>query len=202
MIKTLKKIKYFFEGKYISVNINKISKQWFGNQYGGFYLAQNSIDKSSIFYSIGIGEDISFDEGIMDRYGCKVFAFDPTPKSVVWVKENVTTQNFVFSPIGVAKEKGSRKFYLPTNNSHVSGSIHDIKTINNSNSIDLKFDSLSNIMKDNNHSKLDLLKMDIEGAEYEVIDHIQKNNIDIKKILVEFHPHFEKDLKKENRKSN
>ena len=192
MIKTLKKIKYFFEGKYISININKISKQWFGNQYGGFYLAQNSIDKSSIAYSIGIGEDISFDKGIMDRYGCKVFAFDPTPKSVVWVKENVTTQNFVFSPIGVAKEKGSRKFYLRTNNNHVSGSIHDIKTINNSNSIDLKFDSLSNIMKDNNHSKLDLLKMDIEGAEYEVIDHIQKNNIDIKQILVEFHPHFEK----------
>jgi len=133
MIKTLKKIKYFFEGKYIPVNINKISKQWFGNQYGGFYLAQNSIDKSSIVYSIGIGEDISFDEGIMDRYGCKVFAFDPTPKSVVWVKENVTSQNFVFSPIGLAKEKGSRKFYLPTNNNHVSGSIHDIKTINNLN---------------------------------------------------------------------
>ena len=201
MIKTLKKIKYFFEGKYISVNINKISKQWFGNQYGGFYLAQNSIDKSSIVYSIGIGEDISFDEGIMDRYGCKVFAFDPTPKSVVWVKENVTTQNFVFSPIGVAKEKGSRKFYLPTNNNHVSGSIHDIKTINNSNSIDLRFDSLSNIMKDNNHLKLDLLKMDIEGAEYEVIDHIQKNNIDIKQILVEFHPHFEKDGKKKTKKA-
>jgi FkbM family methyltransferase len=201
MIKTLKKIKYFFEGKYISVNINKISKQWFGNQYGGFYLAQNSIDKSSIVYSVGIGEDISFDEGIMDRYGCKVFAFDPTPKSVVWVKENVTTQNFVFSPIGVAKEKGSRKFYLPTNNNHVSGSIHDIKTINNSNSINLRFDSLSNIMKDNNHLKLDLLKMDIEGAEYEVIDHIQKNNIDIKQVLVEFHPHFEKDGKKKTKKA-
>ena len=44
------------------------------------------------------------------------------------------------------------------------------------NSIDLKFDPHSNIMKDNNYSKLDLLKMDIEGAEYEVIDHIQKNN--------------------------
>lgn len=201
MIKTLKKIKYFFEGKYIPVIINKISKQWFGNQYGGFYLAQNSIDKSSIVYSIGIGEDISFDKAIMDRYGCKVFAFDPTPKSVVWVKDNVAAQNFVFSPIGVAKEKGSRKFYLPINNNHVSGSIHDIKTINNSNSIDLKFDSLSNIMKDNNHSKLDLLKMDIEGAEYEVIDHIQKNNIDIKQILVEFHPHFEKDGKKKTKKA-
>jgi FkbM family methyltransferase len=201
MIKTLKKIKYFFEGKYISVNINKISKQWFGNQYGGFYLAQNSIDKLSVIYSVGIGEDISFDEGIMDSYGCKVFAFDPTPKSVVWVKENVTTENFVFSPIGIAKEKGSRKFYLPTNNNHVSGSLHDIKTVNNSNSIDLRFDSLSNIMKDNNHLKLDLLKMDIEGAEYEVIDHIQKNNIDIKQILVEFHPHFEKDGKKKTKKA-
>ena len=195
MIKTIKKVKYFLEGKYISVHINKIPKQWFGNNYGGFYLAQQSIEKSSIVYSIGIGEDISFDIELMDTYGCNVFAFDPTPKSVLWVKENVTTPNFVFSPIGVAKEKGVQKLYLPINDNHVSGSLHDIKTINTSNTIDLKFDTLMNIMEANNHSKIDVLKMDIEGAEYEVIDNIHNHNIDIKQILVEFHPHLLKNGK-------
>ena len=195
MIKTIKKVKYFLEGKYISVHINKIPKQWFGNNYGGFYLAQQSIEKSSIVYSIGIGEDISFDIELMATYGCNVFAFDPTPKSVLWVKENVTTPNFVFSPIGVAKEKGVQKLYLPINDNHVSGSIHDIKTINTSNTIDLKFDTLMNIMEANNHSKIDVLKMDIEGAEYEVIDNIHNHNIDIKQILVEFHPHLLKNGK-------
>ena len=64
---------------------------------GGFYLAQKSIEKSSIVYSIGIGEDISFDIELMDTYGCNIFAFDPTPKSVLWVKENVTSPNFFFT---------------------------------------------------------------------------------------------------------
>ena len=43
----------------------------------------------------------------------------------------------------------------------------------------------------NNHDKIDVLKMDIEGSEYEVIEHIKKHQIDIKQILVEFHPHLE-----------
>ena len=201
MVKSLKKIKNFLNGRYIFVKIKKISKHWHGNQYGGFYLAKNSLDKSSITYSIGIGNDISFDEEIMDSYGCKVFAFDPTPKSVEWVKENVSRQKFIFSPIGIANKGGTRKFYLPKNSNHISGSINHVKTINASNSIDLKFESLKKVMKDNNHLKLDLLKMDIEGSEYEVIDHIEENNIDIKQILVEFHPHLEKNGKNKTKQA-
>ena len=195
MVKYLRVIKNILIGRYIFVKTKKISKQWIGNHYGGFYLAKNSLNKSSITYSIGIGNDISFDEEIMDSFGCKVFAFDPTPKSVEWVKQNVSRKKFIFSPVGIANKCGTRKFYLPKNSNHISGSINHVKTINNSNSIDLKFESLKNVMKDNNHLKLDLLKMDIEGAEYEVIDHIEENNIDIKQILVEFHPHFEKNGK-------
>ena len=92
-----------------------------------------------------------------------------------------------------------RKFYLPINDNHVSGSLYDLKTINTSNIIDLKFDTLMNIMQANNHLKIDVLKMDIEGAEYEVIDSIQNHNIDIKQILVEFHPHLQKNGKKKTK---
>ena len=41
-------------------------------------------------------------------------------------------------------------------------------------------------MKELGHKKLDLLKLDIEGAEYEVIESIIEDNLDIKLICVEF----------------
>jgi hypothetical protein len=40
------------------------------------------------------------------------------------------------------------------------------------------------------HDRIDILKMDIEGAEYQVIDDIIKSNIDIGQILIEFHHRF------------
>ena len=51
-------------------------------------------------------------------------------------------------------------------------------------------------MKSNNHNYLDLLKMDIEGSEYEVIENILNNSIKINQIVVEFHPHLIKNGRK------
>jgi FkbM family methyltransferase len=190
MIKTLKKIKYFFEGKYIIVNQIKKDKQWFGNLYGGFYVANGSLCENSIVYSLGIGEDVSFDLDIIEKYNCKIFAYDPTPKSVKWVNKNISNKNFSFSPIGISDEKGTKLFYLPKKSNHVSGSLKKINTVNESNGVKLQFDTLKNQIIKNNHKKIDLLKMDIEGSEYDVIDSILNEKIEIDQILVEFHPHL------------
>jgi FkbM family methyltransferase len=196
MIKFLRKIKHLLKGIYIPVKIKRIEKRWYGNNYGGFYLYDKNLDNTSVIYSIGIGEDVSFDMELINKFKCKVFAYDPTPKSVKWVDKIVNKDNFIFHPLGVANQKGEREFYLPKNQNHVSGSINNINSVEIKNSIKLNFDSLNNLMKLKNHNKIDVLKMDIEGAEYEVIDHIKKYQLDIKQILVEFHPHFENNGRK------
>jgi len=191
MIKILRKIKHLIYGTYISVKIKRIQKRWVGNNYGGFYLHEKNLDTTSVIYSIGIGKDVSFDMELINKFNCKVFAYDPTPKSVKWVEKNVNMDNFIFTPLGVADRRGEREFYFPKNQNYVSGSINNINSIEVKNSIKLNFDSLHNLMLLNNHDKIDVLKMDIEGSEYEVIEHIKKHQIDIKQILVEFHPHME-----------
>ncbi len=47
-------------------------------------------------------------------------------------------------------------------------------------------------MRELNHTKIDILKMDIEGSEYDVLNDILNANVEIKQILVEFHHRFEK----------
>jgi hypothetical protein len=46
---------------------------------------------------------------------------------------------------------------------------------------------LATLMRDLGHRSIDVLKMDIEGAEYEVIDDILGSRLQIEQILVEFH---------------
>src|SRR5438309_12554 len=49
---------------------------------------------------------------------------------------------------------------------------------------------LSTIMGELGHNSIDILKMDIEGAEYAVIDNIKQSGIRPKQLLVEFHHRF------------
>ena len=48
------------------------------------------------------------------------------------------------------------------------------------------------MLKSNGHTSCDLLKMDIEGAEYPVLEQLCKNGLirQVKQLLVEFHHFF------------
>ena len=50
--------------------------------------------------------------------------------------------------------------------------------------------SFEDIQKMLNHGKIDVLKMDIEGSEYEIIDSVLQFDIEIIQIVVEFHERF------------
>ena len=50
---------------------------------------------------------------------------------------------------------------------------------------------LTTVMKELGHERIDLLKLDIEGAEYGVIEDMQSSGILPKQLLVEFHHRFE-----------
>jgi hypothetical protein len=50
--------------------------------------------------------------------------------------------------------------------------------------------TLSTIMRELNHTHIDILKMDIEGAEYAVLKNIVNSDVSIGQILVEFHHRF------------
>lgn len=188
----LKKFLRLLTGNYDHLFKSKINlnKKWMGNNYGGFYIFPDLINNRSKIYSFGIGEDISFDIDLINDYKCEVFGFDPTPKSALWVSSNNPNKLFNFYQYGIGSASGNLKFYLPKNENHISGSFINHKNVSENESVLVNLKTLNDIITELNHSRIDILKMDIEGAEYEVLDNILESGIDISQILIEFHDRF------------
>jgi len=165
---------------------NKIT---LGNEGASWTVCTESLNSNSIIYSFGVGTDISFDLEMINRFGIKIYAFDPTPKSIQWIDEQKLPEEFIFTPIGIATTSGEIEFTLPDNLNHVSGSINNVLDSKGT-TIKVPVKDLKSIMQSFLHDQIDILKMDIEGAEYDVIDFIVDQKIPIKQLLVEFHHRF------------
>lgn len=185
-----------FSAKNRHIRISVICKSvWYGSRYGGFYINPEILNENSIVYSFGIGEDISFDTELIKKHSCNVFGFDPTPKSINLIKEQSITSNFHFFDFGLGKVTGYSDFFFPKNPKHISGSIVEQNNINKCDKVKVLLKSFNDIAVELGHKRIDILKMDIEGAEYEMIDDILNTDIAVDQILVEFHDRLFQDGK-------
>lgn len=157
---------------YLNSKVRPKQTSRMGNEYGGFDVCSlGLVGRHIVVYSFGIGEDISFTKDILNNYDAEVYAFDPTPKSVEFVEKSAVSKStsFHFCPIGLSDKNEKTMFYLPQNDDYVSGSsvITDGKK---ETAIEVEMKNISTIMSDNGHRHIDILKMDIEGSEFKVVD--------------------------------
>ncbi|MDP7237055.1 MAG: hypothetical protein QGI34_10030, partial [Candidatus Latescibacteria bacterium] len=87
-----------------------------GTNYGGWITPIDLIKKQDICYCVGVGEDISFDLGIIQRFGCQVYAFDPMPRAKHYVQKHAERVNeFHFFDIGLWDKDEVVKLYAHSN---------------------------------------------------------------------------------------
>ncbi len=172
--------------KFAKKNLDKLDNLEIKN-LGNYMLDASKLDKNSIIYSFGVGTSISFEEEIVKLLNCNVYCYDPTSMAVNWIKNHNYNQDKIhFSPIGVWNKDGKVKFYAQvTDDLNISGgSITNLFK-------DEKFDYLEckkikSIISENKHNHINLLKLDIEGAAFEVIEDIIKDEIFPDQIIAEF----------------
>jgi FkbM family methyltransferase len=161
--------------------------------YGGFGIYPKLLGSNPIVYSFGIGEDVSFDLQMIEKYNAQVWGFDPTPKSIAWVKEHIDHPRFHFEGYGISDRDGVEQFYLPQNENYVSGST-SVHSGLKEKPIDVEMRCFSTIIEQIGHEKIDLIKMDIEGSEFEVIPNIlewqQIHHMQIPQFCIEIHGRF------------
>ena len=166
-----------------------IDCETYGQDYGGFVLGVAGLSDHCVVYSFGVGCDISFDLDMIEKWHANVYAFDPTPKSLTWLNEQSLPQEFRIFPYALGAHDGMAQFYPPSDPTHVSHSIA-VKKAKNLPSEEVRVRRLQTIVDELGHKQIDVLKMDIEGAEYQVLQDILKTDVDIRQIVLEFHHRY------------
>lgn len=180
-----------------------------GTNYGGWIVPDDM--KLDVVYSGGVGEDMSFDIKLQTKYDCDIILIDPTAKAVKHYEEcqnyfrdksfrftggiqsdyyasieneHPNFDKFSYVQKGLWDQKDQLKFFRQDNENYVSQSLIDGMFSQNYDVVEV--DTIKNLMKANGHDHIDLLKLDIEGAEIKVINKMLDDGILPKYLCVEF----------------
>jgi FkbM family methyltransferase len=189
-----------WKGRDVHVRIqDQCEKVCLGNDNANWCVCPSLLSEESVVYSIGVGTDISFDLELIRRFGTIVHAFDPTPRSIAWLQSQRLPEKFVFHDYGLGVHDGNLVFHPPENSNFVSYSVFSRGSAT-APAVEAPVCRLATIMKRLGHTKIDLLKMDIEGAEYDVLSDLLASGAPVQQLLVEFH-HRWKDVGPDRTKS-
>lgn len=195
------------------INIRKKKYKYtkLGSDYGEWAFHNNFYSKP-ILISCGAGEDISFDIDFLNNFSGKVYLIDPTPRAIRHYKSikkkfgdkkkvnyekggnqpissynltRINSSNLKLINKAIWNKNQLLKFYPPKDKNFVSFSLFKNKnTVGNF--IKVQGIEILTIMKKIKIKKIDLIKLDIEGAELVVIEDLFKKNVLPNQILFEF----------------
>ena len=160
---------------------------------GGWWFWPDSLGEESVVYSLGVGEDVDLDLALIDRYGLELHAFDPTPNSVDMLATRPLPPEFHFHPWAITASDGALKLYPRVRRDGTKSDVMYTIVAGDAvrdDAIEVPAYTLQSVTTRLGHARVDLLKMDIEGAEYEVLDGMLAGAIRPEQLLVEFHHRF------------
>ena len=181
-----------------------------GTDYGGWWVPKHGLGPTDLVISAGAGEDISFDIDVARRFGCKIVVMDPTPRAITHFETTAKAieagakapinnsdtafyeadaddlARITYRPWGLWVENTTLHFHAPRNPASVSHSIGNLQ--DREDGFEAPCVTLDEALSREGHERLTILKIDIEGAEFEVLDQLAASSLRPKYILAEFHP--------------
>ncbi len=157
------------------------------------YLYRGAFNADSVIIDVGCGYDADFSMEMIKRYNLRSFGIDPTQKhqDALHILSERTGNLFIPIPLAVSADDTEIIFHESSEN--VSGSIRtDHVNVKNDtiHSYLVQSRSLHGLMQHLQLQTADYLKLDLEGAEYELIRKSDAIAFDyFKQVLIEFHHH-------------
>ena len=115
----------------------------------------------------------------------KIFSYEPVDENYNLLKENIeinSLDNVKIFNFAVGKTIGKTKIFLKNDQS-----AHNIYEKSEKYEI-VNMTTLNKIIEENNFKKISILKLDCEGAEYDIFDNLSDENFEIiEKICFEYH---------------
>lgn len=186
----LKKV-YLSTHKYIVevINIFRSDKdlspiqRWFADNGDKTRRLDYNLDQDSVVFDLG-GYEGQFASDIFSRFLCSVYIFEPMSDKIKFIKnrfnKNKSIQIFPFAVSNITK---NAKITLNEDSSSI------YKTFGKNMTENIQLVDIVDFINKNNIHKIDLMKINIEGSEYDLLDHLIKNDKVkiIDNIQVQFH---------------
>jgi FkbM family methyltransferase len=116
----------------------------------------------------------------------KIYAIEPDPENYSWLKKGLSVNNYkIIEPIQLAfsNKSGFLKLFKGDKSGH-----HSLTEDMGYGSTSIKVQRLDDFINENNIEKVDLIKIDVEGADIEVIEGAEKIlNQENLKIIMDIH---------------
>ena len=155
-----------------------------GARSGTWTVVTEGLDRDSVVYSFGVGDNLAWELALIRRWGLTVHAFDPTPRSIEWVRDQPLPSELIHVPLGLADHDGVQAFALPRSSKSVNyRPASSGETIDRAVTCPVR--RLETLRREFGHDRIDVLKMDIEGGEYDVIEDVVAESPH--QVLIEFH---------------
>lgn len=120
----------------------------------------------------------------------KILALEPVPENLELYEANIKRNHLAdvsVIPYAVYGESGT--FYIDLSNKQMDAVHITSEKPTHNLFIEVQAKTLDEILQDANISVVDLMKLDIEGAEYHLFQHsVQSLNAHVRRIIMEFHP--------------
>jgi len=165
-------------------------KELHGDGSGAWCFCPTGLGPEFIVYNFGVGREISFERSIISTFGMQVFAFDPTPLASDWIASQQLPPEFHFLKIGIASYDGEATFRVHGDDKNACWSMSGASRGRSRSHVG-QVRMLATIARMLGHERIDVLKMDIEGAEYDVIQNWLDSGIHVSQLLIEFHHRFQ-----------
>ena len=157
------------------------------------YIYQDVFNDSSVIVDVGCADDADFSVHMITRFGVQAYGVDPTRKHRIALKSLEEQSNGRFKHVEVAVSSTNGKITFHESAENQSGSIlndHANVMKDTITTYDVESVTLQSLIKRIDKPRVDLLKLDLEGAEYDLLTNISDEDLKpFQQIFIEFHHH-------------